>query len=215
MFEKVVLLDLKDHLVGRVASIIAKELMNGQKIVCVRCEELCISGSLYRNKLKWGYYRQKRDNRKPSRGPFHQRAPSKMLFKAVRGMIPHKTARGQASLERLKVFEGVPHPFDKMKKKVIPDAMRVLRLNVIPDAMRVLRLKPGRKYCRLGDLAAQVGWKHDDLIKRLEAKRKTKAETYYNNKKELNKIKKQAIANAAEALTEVAEPLAKMGYPVA
>eukprot|EP00457_Paulinella_chromatophora_P011338 gb/GEZN01011471.1/.p1 GENE.gb/GEZN01011471.1/~~gb/GEZN01011471.1/.p1 ORF type:complete len:204 (-),score=43.92 gb/GEZN01011471.1/:511-1122(-) len=203
MFEKLVVVDVKDHLLGRVASIIAKELLNGQKVVCVRCEELCISGSLYRNKLKWGYYKQKRDNRKPARGPFHQRAPSKMLFKAVRGMVPHKTARGQAAMDRLKVYEGVPHPFDKMKKKVIP------------DALRLLRLKPNRKYCRIGDLANQVGWKHDDLIKRLEAKRKTKAATYYNTKKELGKIKKQAMANAAEALAEVAEPLAKMGYPVA
>eukprot|EP00457_Paulinella_chromatophora_P013787 gb/GEZN01014131.1/.p1 GENE.gb/GEZN01014131.1/~~gb/GEZN01014131.1/.p1 ORF type:complete len:127 (+),score=34.92 gb/GEZN01014131.1/:499-879(+) len=126
-----------------------------------------------------------------------------MLFKAVRGMVPHKTARGQAAMDRLKVYEGVPHPFDKMKKKVIP------------DALRLLRLKPNRKYCRIGDLANQVGWKHDDLIKRLEAKRKTKAATYYNTKKELGKIKKQAMANAAEALAEVAEPLAKMGYPVA
>ena len=86
---------------------------------------------------------------------------------------------------------------------------------VIPDAMRVLRLKPGRKYCRVGDLAAQVGWKHDDLVKRLEAKRKTKAESYYKTKKELASLKKQAIANASESLGEVAAPLAKLGYSVA
>jgi len=28
-------------------------------------------------------------------------------------MIPHKTARGTAAMERLKVFEGVPPPYDK------------------------------------------------------------------------------------------------------
>jgi hypothetical protein len=50
-------------------------------------------------------------------------------------MVPHKSARGAAALERLKLFEGVPPPYDKKKRMVVP------------DALRVLRLKPGRKYC--------------------------------------------------------------------
>ena len=43
-------------------------------------------------------------------------------------MIPHKTARGAAALERLKVFEGIPPPYDKKKRVVVPQALRVLRL---------------------------------------------------------------------------------------
>ena len=35
-------------------------------------------------------------------------------------MIPHKTKRGAAALERLKAFEGVPAPYDKVKRMVIP-----------------------------------------------------------------------------------------------
>jgi hypothetical protein len=31
-------------------------------------------------------------------------------------MIPHKTTRGSTALERMKVFEGIPAPFDKMKR---------------------------------------------------------------------------------------------------
>lgn len=30
------------------------------------------------------------------------------------GMLPHKTKRGQAALERLKVFDGIPPPYDKV-----------------------------------------------------------------------------------------------------
>ena len=30
----------------------------------------------------------------------------------IRGMVPHKTARGSAALDRLKTFEGIPHPYD-------------------------------------------------------------------------------------------------------
>ncbi len=39
-------------------------------------------------------------------------------------MIPHKTKRGAAALERLKAFEGIPAPYDKMKRMVIPDALK-------------------------------------------------------------------------------------------
>ena len=50
MFQKVVIVDGRGHLLGRLASILAKELLNGQKVVVVRCEEINISGSLFRNK---------------------------------------------------------------------------------------------------------------------------------------------------------------------
>ena len=53
MFEKLVVIDCKNHLMGRLASIVAKEMLSGQKIVCVRCEHINISGSFYRNKLKF------------------------------------------------------------------------------------------------------------------------------------------------------------------
>lgn len=47
MFEKTVVIDGKDHLVGRLASIVAKELLSGQKIVIVRCDRLVKSGYLH------------------------------------------------------------------------------------------------------------------------------------------------------------------------
>ncbi len=59
-------------------------------------------------------------------------------------MVPHKTKRGAAALERLKTFEGVPPPYDKVKRMVVP------------DALKVLRLQHGHKFCKLGDLAASV-----------------------------------------------------------
>ena len=45
-----VIIDGKGHLLGRLASIVAKQLLNGQKIVIVRCEALNISGEFFRAK---------------------------------------------------------------------------------------------------------------------------------------------------------------------
>lgn len=40
-----VVIDGKGHLLGRLASIVAKQLLLGKKVVVVRCEALIISGS--------------------------------------------------------------------------------------------------------------------------------------------------------------------------
>ncbi len=92
---------------GRLASIVSKQ-PNGQKS-SLSDEELNISGEFFRNKLKYHDYLRKATRYNKKKGPFHFRAPSRILYKAIRGMIPHKTARGKAALERLKVFEGVHH----------------------------------------------------------------------------------------------------------
>ena len=45
VFQKVVVVDARAHMLGRLASVVAKELLSGQKVVVVRCEGLNISGS--------------------------------------------------------------------------------------------------------------------------------------------------------------------------
>jgi large subunit ribosomal protein L13Ae len=47
-----ILIDGKGHLLGRLASIVSKQILSGQKIVVVRCEEINISGSFFRNKVR-------------------------------------------------------------------------------------------------------------------------------------------------------------------
>jgi len=200
MFQKVIIVDGRGHLLGRLASILAKELLNGQKVVVVRSEEINISGSLFRNKLKYASFVRKRTNTNPTRGPWHYRAPSRILWRVIRGMVPHKTERAKAALARLKVFEGIPHPFDRLKRQVVP------------GALRTLRLRPGRKYCRLGDLASQVGWKHDALITKLEGKRKEKSADYYKKSKTLIQLKKKALQNSRGKLKDIDSKLVKLGH---
>lgn len=47
-----IVIDGKGHLLGRLASIISKQILSGQKIVVVRCEEINVSGSFFRNKVR-------------------------------------------------------------------------------------------------------------------------------------------------------------------
>lgn len=186
MFEKRIIIDARGHLLGRLASVVAKELLNGQRVVVVRCEEIEISGSLVRNKLKYNEFLRKKTLTQPAHGPFHLRAPSKIFWRTVRGMIPHKTARGAAAMGRMKVFEGIPPPYDTMKRVVVP------------GALRVLRLKPGRRFCNLGVLASQVGWKHQPTIQKLEAKRKLRSAIFHRRKLALQGLKAKAVAAAGD-----------------
>merc|ERR1740115_559772 len=104
MFEKEVIVDGRNHMVGRLASKVAHQLLRGQKIVVVRCESLCFSGSLFRNNIKFHEFLHLANNTNPRRQFKHFRSPSRMFWRIIRGMMPHKTARGAAALQRLKVF---------------------------------------------------------------------------------------------------------------
>lgn len=80
-----IVVDARHHMLGRLSSILAKELLNGQRVVVVRCEEICLSGGLVRQKMKYLRFLRKRMNTKPSHGPIHFRAPSKILWRTIRG----------------------------------------------------------------------------------------------------------------------------------
>ncbi|MCO5565790.1 hypothetical protein L7F22_019465 [Adiantum nelumboides] len=136
---------------------------------------------------------------KQESGPFHHRAPSRIFARAVRGMVPHKTARGAAAMNRLKVYEGMPPPFDRQKKFVVP------------QALRVLRLKPGRKFATLKEISADAGWKYEAVVDKLEEKRKVKAVAYQERRTAANKKRAAAITAGGSGLAEINSKLAPYG----
>ena len=141
---------------------------------------------------------KKRINTNPRRGAKHWKAPSRIFWKALRGMLPHKLPRGAAALGKLKVFEGIPFPYDQKKRMVIP------------DALRTLRLKARRNFCTLGELATITGWTKEGVVADLETKRKAKSEAWYAAKQ------KKADARTKAAQDKTVAPfnaeLAKLGF---
>ncbi|KAL7058969.1 hypothetical protein AAHC03_013831 [Spirometra sp. Aus1] len=197
---KAIIIDARGHLLGRLASIVAKTLLQGQKVVVVRCEQINISGSFYRNKLKYREFLRKRMNTNPSHGPYHYRSPAKIFWRTVRGMLPHKLYRGKEALGKLKCYEGIPPPYDK-KKRV-----------VVPSALRVLRLKQRRKFCVLSRLSHEVGWKYQNVIEKMEGRRKAKAAVWYKKKK-VDAVPDQAARGQAKAaIAPYKAILKKYGY---
>merc|ERR1712134_54306 len=152
-WKKNVVIDAQDHLAGRLCAVVAKELLRGNNVTLVRCEGIFITGNFYRNKLIMLEKMNKRTNTNPKDGPFHHRAPSMMIKRMVRGMLPNKTGRGQAAHKRLQCFDGCPPPFDMQKKFKVT------------AALKTVRCLPGRKIASLA---------------RLEAKRLANAQEWHN-----------------------------------
>eukprot|EP00906_Rhabdomonas_costata_P003742 RCo005658 len=193
---KGIVIDGAGHLMGRLASVVAKQLLRGEKVCVLRCEGINVSGSLARNKLKYLNFLKKTMITNPRKGPKHYRAPTKMFWKVVRGMLPYRRPHGRDALLRLKLYEGIPPIWNRTKRMCVP------------SALRYLRLRPDRRFCSLGELADQLGWKHKKIVEELETKRKRWNKSWYHRKRQILKLRK-----FAEKMVDKAIPRIKLGNP--
>jgi len=183
---KCLIIDARDHILGRLASTVAKHALMGTRVIILRCERIVMSGHLVRNKLKMMAFRGHRMNTNPRKGPFSITAPSRMFFRVVRGMLPHKKPRGKAAMSRISVYDGIPPRFAHVKKmKVIP-------------AFRCIKLDPNRPYTSLGRLMANFGWTHGKLMCKLEDKRRIKQAQVWRIQKEIHQFRKRAVKIVAK-----------------
>jgi len=163
-------IDGKGHLMGRLASICAKELLEGKKIIIIRCDKIEKSGKHIRNKFKFISRSKKRTNTNPKHGPFHFKTPSQVFWKTIRGMLPHKTFRGSNALMRLKLYDGIPKNLNTIKKLIVP------------CALRVIKLAPGRKYTKIGEIFNEIGWTKKKNIDENEERYKTLGKKFWEIK---------------------------------
>lgn len=116
---KITIIDAKGLVLGRMASVIAKRLLNGEKIIVVNAEGAVISGDKYRIIQQYHDYLQIGH---PGRGPLHPRRPDRIVKRAIRGMLPYKQPRGREALKRLRVYMSVPEDLKGKPMETIPEA---------------------------------------------------------------------------------------------
>jgi large subunit ribosomal protein L13 len=105
-------IDAQGAVMGRLASKVAKRLLNGEDITIVNAESVLITGTKKDILTK---FRARRKRGKPRKGPHYPRMPDRILRRTVRGMLPYQRPHGRAALKRLKVFIGVPSDVDASK----------------------------------------------------------------------------------------------------
>src|SRR3990172_3531481 len=100
-----VVVNAEGLILGRMASKVAKKLLNGEEVVIVNAEKIIISGKR-KNKIAEAHLFL--EVGAPERGPFHYRRPDRILHKTVGGMLPLRQPKGKNAYKKLKVFMGVP-----------------------------------------------------------------------------------------------------------
>jgi len=107
--DMVTIIDGEGLLLGRLASTVAKRLLDGDEIAIVNAEKVVISGSKAR---VLNAYRQKRERGSREGGPFFPRRPDHIIKRTIRGMLPYKRPRGADALKRVKVYVGIPYEYN-------------------------------------------------------------------------------------------------------
>ena len=133
------IIDASNCILGRLASSIAKELLNGEEVHIINAEMAVISGTKDR---VFGEYIEKRKLNHPRKGPYYPRMPHMMLKRAVRGMIPYQKPRGREAFKRLKVDVGKPASIDG-------------EIEVVDGA----KMNKSTKYVTLGEVSKVLGAK--------------------------------------------------------
>ncbi|MEF8873695.1 MAG: 50S ribosomal protein L13 [Candidatus Thermoplasmatota archaeon] len=97
--------DAEDKILGRLASQVASELLDGEEIRVVNSEKIFIVGNK-RNILD--DYEKKRARGKQINAPDFPRRPERIFKRTVRGMLPRDKPRGRKAFKRLRAYIGTP-----------------------------------------------------------------------------------------------------------
>jgi len=117
------IIDGEGHILGRLASIISKKLLEGEDIVVINAEKIVITGS-----KEWAYakYKQRVDRASISNprdlGPKYPRRPDDIFRRTVRGMLPYKKSKGRSAFKGLKAYVGIPKEFKETETSILPQA---------------------------------------------------------------------------------------------
>ena len=118
--------DASGVILGRLASYIAKRILNGEEIIVVNAEKAVISGSKKHTKDAFKTRLGRRTLGSQTKAPKHPRRPEMYVRRVVRGMLPWKKPQGKIAYRRLKVYVGVPQALKEASTQTFPDAVKDL-----------------------------------------------------------------------------------------
>ena len=140
MTKPATVIDANGLILGRMASNIAKRLLEGEHVIIVNAEKAVLSG---KRRSKVNEAKVFLEVGGVGRGPFHYRRPDRIVRKAVKGMLPIRQPKGLQAYRRLQVFIGVP------------DNLKDQKMGTLANAQAKKLTCP---YFTVGELAKGIGW---------------------------------------------------------
>lgn len=138
-----VVVDGTDLVAGRLASNVAKMLLQGTRVSIVNCEKIMISGSRSNIIGEYRDFLEIASILNPKHGPYHPRRPDTIIARMIRGMLPRKKPSGKTALSRLRTYIGTPREIKSLKRVELQKA-RITRSSA--------------NYTTMADLGRTVGW---------------------------------------------------------
>ncbi len=143
--EKTLYVDAENQILGRLASIVAKKLLEGYRVIVVNAEKAVVSGERKRVIMGYKLVEEVRTLHNPYRHGLRWPRTPHMLFKrTVRGMLPMEKPRGRSAYKRLKVYIGVPEELRGKEFTRFKEA----------DVSRL-----AHDYITLAEICRHLGWK--------------------------------------------------------
>jgi len=133
-------IDADGLILGRMATYVAKRLLNGEEIVIVNAEKTILSG---RKSSKLADAKEFLSVGAPMRGPYHYRRPDRLVRKTVRGMLPRRRPKGKQAFKRLRVYVGIP---DNLKDRSTETLSKAQAKKLTCPRIT------------LGEFAREIGW---------------------------------------------------------
>lgn len=138
-----IVVDGTDLIAGRLASNVAKLLLQGNHVSIVNCEKIMISGNRQNIVGEYKDFLKIASIIHPKHGPFHPRRPDTIISRMVRGMVPRDKPSGQAAHRRLRAYIGVPREIRTLEKIQFDNA-KIRRSNAY--------------YVSMSNLGRTIGW---------------------------------------------------------
>ena len=136
-------IDASGLILGRLSTIVAKKILNGEDVIIVNAEKAIISGKIKMLKERHQKRLSTRTLASQRKAPKHPRTPENYLRRTVRGMLPWKAPKGKRAFKKLKVYVG------------IPDDLKDTPIEFFPKAKKDVEY-----YTTVGRLLETYGWKN-------------------------------------------------------
>lgn len=136
------IINAENLILGRFATVVAKKVLEGEKIDVINVEKAVVTG---KPKDVLAKYDQKFKRGHALDGPFFPRHPEKLVRRTIRGMLPHKQEKGKKAFKNVKCYIGVPKEFEGKKAETIEKAN-------VKNIKKV-------KHLTIKEISNQLGWK--------------------------------------------------------
>ena len=142
--DRPVVVDATNHIAGRLASNVAKLLLQGQRVTVVNCEKIIMSGKRETQIREYREFLEINSIINYKHGPVHYRRPDTMMAKMIRQMLPFdRKPSGKLAFARLRTYIGAPNDTKPIEKIQFEKA---------------LITRAASNYTPLAEICRVIGW---------------------------------------------------------